>query len=127
MYCTVYRLYDGQGNRLQNDVAKVNGQPGWLVYRLRRPITGEPLCHALLLPKEGAPDQSAVLPPLNHAHLRMLHGGRRLTGQDLDAHHPYLKQAWLVVPGVEISCWRGFWAFRSWTANRTPRRQRSIR
>ena len=100
MYCTVYRLYDGQGNRLQNDVAKANGQPGWLVYRLRRPITGEPLCHALLLPKEGAPDQSAVLPPLNHAHLRMLHGGMRLTGQDFDAHHRYLKQAWWVVPQV---------------------------
>lgn len=100
MYCTVYRLYDGQGNRLQNEVARANGQSGWLVYRLRRPSTGEPLHHALLLPKEGAPDQSAVLPPLNHARLRMLQGGMRLTGQDFDPLHRYLKQAWWVVPVV---------------------------
>lgn len=100
MYCTVYRLYDGQGNRLQNDVAKANGHTDWLVYRLRRPITGEPFCHALLLPKEGAPDQSAVLPPLNHARLRMLQGGMRLAGQDFDAHHRYVKQAWWAVPQV---------------------------
>ncbi|MGN8004188.1 hypothetical protein ACTJKQ_13450 [Acidovorax sp. 22279] len=98
MYCTVYRLYDGQGNRLQNDVAKANGQTGWLVYRLRRPQTGEPFRHALLLSKEGASDQSAVLPPLEHAELRALQGGMRLTGQDFDAHHRYLKQAWWVVP-----------------------------
>ncbi len=100
MYCNVYRLYDGQGKRLQNEVARANGQRGWLVYRLKRPGTGEPLHHALLLPKEGAPDHSALLPPLNHAHLRMLHGGMRLTGQDFDADHRYLKQAWWAVPVV---------------------------
>ncbi len=98
MYCTVYRLYDGQGNRLQNEVAKASGKPGWLVYRLKRPTTGEPFRHALLLHKEGAPDHSEVLPPLNNAELRMLHGGMRLTGQEFDAHHRYLKQAWWVVP-----------------------------
>ena len=98
MYCTVYRLYDGQGNRLQNDVAKANGQPGWLVYRLKRPQTGEPFRHALLLPKEGASDHSTVLPPLENAELRVLQGGMRLTGKDFDAHHRYLKQAWWVVP-----------------------------
>jgi hypothetical protein len=27
-----------------------------------------------------------------------LHGGMRFTGQDFDAHHRYLKQAWWVVP-----------------------------
>lgn len=100
MHCTVYRLYDGQGNRLQNEVAKATKQSGWLVYRLKRPITGEPLCHALLLPKEGAPDHTAVLQPLWHAKIRVLQGGMRLTGQDFDAHHRYLKQAWWVVPMV---------------------------
>lgn len=100
MYCTVYRLYDGQGKRLPNDVAKANGQNGWLVYRLRRPQTGEPFRHALLLTKEGAPDHSEVLPPLLNAHLRPLHGGMRLTGQDFDAGHRHLKQAWWVVPVV---------------------------
>ena len=98
MYCTVYRLYDGQGNRLQNDVAKAKGQCGWLVYRLQRPGTGEPFHHALLLPKEGASDSAAVLPQLNHTRLRMLHGGMRLTGQEFDPQHRYLKQAWWVVP-----------------------------
>ncbi|MCE1193302.1 MAG: hypothetical protein LWW96_14240 [Acidovorax sp.] len=98
MYCTVYRLYDGQGNRLHNDVAKANGQTGWLVYRLKRPQNGQPFRHALLLPKEGAPDHPAVLPTLEHAQLRMLQGGMRLTGQDFDAHHRYLKQAWWVIP-----------------------------
>lgn len=98
MYCIVYRLYDGQGNRLHNDEARANGQRGWLVYRQKRPATGEPFHHALLLPKEGAPDQAAVLPALNHARLRMLNGGMRLTGQDFDVDHRYLKQAWWVVP-----------------------------
>jgi len=101
MYCIVYRLYDGQGNRLDNEVARSNGQRGWLVYRQKRPVTGEPFCHALLLPKEGAPDHSALLTPLNHARLRALHGGLRLTGQDFDAGHRYLKQAWWAVPVME--------------------------
>lgn len=100
MYCTVYRLYDGQGNRLPNDVAKANGQTGWLVYRLKRPSTGEPFRHALLLTKEGAHDHSEVLPTLNNAELRVLQGGLRLTGQEFDAGHRHLKQAWWVVPVV---------------------------
>lgn len=103
MHCIVYRLYDGQGNRLQNDVARANGQPGWLVYRHKRPSTGEPFCHAVLLPKEGAPDHAAVLPVLNHARLRPLHGGLRLTGHEFALNLRYLKQAWWAVPTVEIA------------------------
>lgn len=98
MYCIVYRLYDGQGKRLHNEVARRNGQRGWLVYRLKRPGTGEPFLHALLLPKESAPDHPPVIPELNHAALQVLHGGLRLTGQEYDAHHRYLKQAWWAVP-----------------------------
>lgn len=37
---------------------------------------------------------------LHNAHLRVLHGGMRLTGQDFDAQHRHLKQAWWVVPMV---------------------------
>jgi hypothetical protein len=82
MWCIVYRLYDGQGNRLPIEVAKANGKRGWLVYRDSAPVTGMPYWHAVLLPHEGASDLYPVIPELRHASRKVCDGGIRFRGQD---------------------------------------------
>lgn len=98
MWCTVYRLYDGHGNRLPNDVAKASGIVGWLVYRTKRPISGMPYSHAVLLPAPGAPDAQSLLPELQHASALVCEGGIRLRGQDFCVNHRFIRQSWWAVP-----------------------------
>lgn len=97
MWCIVYRLYDGEGNRLPTEIAKANGKYGWLVYRDQVPSTGMPFCHALLLPNEGASDLYPVIPMLSHARRKECEGGIRFRGQDFDVDYRYLQQGWWVV------------------------------